>query len=61
MKCAKSKVSCEGCEKHDVCPIYREYMIASSIPFVPLISSEFPHGDEWIGWEHDNITRRESN
>ncbi len=35
MRCAKSEVSCENCKEHGSCPIYREYMIASSRPYSP--------------------------
>ena len=54
MKCAKSEVSCETCKERGVCPIYREYMIASSEPYSPyawIARPLYPHGDKWIGGE----------
>jgi len=52
MRCAKSEVSCENCKEHGSCPIYREYMIASSRPYSPyewVGRPIHPHGDKWIG------------
>lgn len=52
MKCAKSKVICNKCEKQTECQIYKEYLIETSIQFKPLTPLEiFPHGDTWIGFD----------